>query len=276
VLAPPPIPLPPPPTRTEFVADQAIDRAFRSVLAHDRGCRIHGDRPPPVIAGSPPSAIRRGFGVLRGGESALAEFTNGTEWLPDGIYADSVRRVRRLTGGYVLYVLATRSPPAHPVPMRCDREELARLRELLRDRPAVLRFALRRDRRRQRARRRRLARASVSVCAQLRDRYGSLEGGCLSVAAIRHGGVGSGLGPHHIAFALVPDGVATIDAYDINTRTRRILHIRRRVRHNVIAYHEPRFTDHLVHYGDVWRGPGGRIVNTVCELGCYDYAPRGR
>jgi hypothetical protein len=273
VLAPPPpIPLPPLPTRTEFVADQAIARASQSVLAHDRGCRIHSDRPPPVIPGAPPSAVRRPFGVLNHGESALAEFTNGTERPPRGIYADSVRLVRRIEGGYSLYVMAERWPPAKPRPKRCDRKELARLRELLDGR--LERFAVRRDRRLQRRRRR--SRAAISVCAHLRDRYGTLQGGCLSVDAIRRTGLASGLGPDHIGFRLVPDGVATIDSYDINTRTRRFLHIRRRVRDNVIAYHEPGFTDHLEHYGDVWRGPDGNIVNTVCASGCYDYAPRGR
>jgi hypothetical protein len=215
--------------------------------------------------------VRRRFSVLNHGDSALAEFMNGTERPPRGIYADSVRLVRRIEGGYALYVMAARWPPAKPRPNRCDRKELARLRELLDGR--LERFAVRRDRRLQRRRRR--SRAAISVCAQLRDRYGTLQGGCLSVAAIRRTGAGSSLGPDHIGMNLVPDGVASVDTYDINTRTGRYLRISRRVRDNVIVYHEPRFTDHLEHYGDVWRGPDGRIVNTVCALGCYDYAPRG-
>jgi hypothetical protein len=203
----------------------------------------------------------------------LAEFTDGAEWTPEGIYADSVRRVRTLAGGYVLYVIATRWPPSPQRPKRCDRAELARLRQLLHGRQ--LRLALRLERRHFRRVRRAAGRASVSVCAQLRDRYGTLQGGCSSVSGIRESGVASGLGPDHIAFLLVPEGVATVDDYLINTRTRRMLHIRRRVRDNVIAYHEPRHTEHLVHYGSVWRGPDGGIVNTVCALGCYDYGPRG-
>jgi hypothetical protein len=267
LVAPPPVPVPPPPSRTEVVVSDAVDRAFRHVYTHDRGCRPHTVRLPPVIPGEPPAGVPRALSVLAGGASAATQFfATPVMDAPPGIYGDSVRRVRVLAHGQAIYVLAVRFPGATaPLPARCDREELARVRRLLAGRGRVLRVALRRDRRLLRDRRRELTRAHVHVCLFLRDRLGFVSGGCDSVPHIRRQGIGDD-DPSGVGILLVPDGVASVDSYFVRPRSRRFIRIRRQVRGNVVAFTEPRGA--LEPYGDVWRAADGHIVNTVCALRC--------
>ena len=260
--------MPRPPTPTEVAADAAIDHAYRSVLAHDRGCHVHSVQQPPVLGGAAPLAVRRAFSVLADGTSAAEAFfaAPALEDAPPGIYTDSVRRVRVLGHGRAIFVLAARVPAVGALPARCDREELTRLRQLLKRRPALLRVALHRDHAVLRHRRTALTHAYTQVCLFLRDGSSFASGGCDSVPHVRRQGIGYGTGPTHVGMLLVPDGVATVDTYLVRPRDGRIVRLRRKVRDNVVNYTEPSLN--VEPYGDVWRGESGRIVNTVCALRC--------
>jgi hypothetical protein len=276
-VAPPPLPVPPLPSPNVAAANEAIDRAGRIVRAHDSACRYRlADVAPRMTSGSPPPGLLASFSVLTRGTSAITELFREPlpGVVPKPVYQDYVR-VRVLPNGIEVFVVPGLEDRFAPLPRRCDGEQLAVLRRLLRSRPSALRFALHRDRKLLHHRRGIARRSHALLCLLERDRFGILSGGCGWWGDVRNRGVRAD--GSRLDALLVPDGVATVDRFFIRRRLRagqhRFLRVRGRASDNTVVFRDPTFGDpDLMPYGEVWRAADGQVRKRGCAVGCIEWA----
>jgi hypothetical protein len=196
--------------RRIYYAEQAIDTASKQV-ERDRACRRRPPEQGPIDA-APSATFLNSLAVLRrparpGEDAGL--LPDAFRYTPS-VYRDYVR-VLPLPDGTGLNVFPLHDVSfASPRPARCVAELRRRVKHAIADRPRGFKRIARR-----------LLHGEISAYWAPRQREGLLlftgsGGGPIDLASFRHGGalrVGGvgGNGGRGTSFALVPDGIASVD-----------------------------------------------------------------